>query len=258
MRYGLIGEKLGHSWSKLIHEQLADYTYDLIPLSMEEFTTFMEQKEFAAINVTIPYKEAVIPYLDEIDPAAVDMKAVNTIINRNGKLYGYNTDYLGFIYTLQWNHIAVKGKKCIVLGNGGASKAIIAALKTLEAGQIIIVNRSIKGSAISYEECYASHTDAEVVINTTPAGMYPLYLEQCPLDITRFSNLHAVVDIVYNPLETKLLASAKANKIQAVNGLEMLVAQAKYAIEFFLDCSLPDNSIPPIVDELTKQMSRQG
>lgn len=256
MRYGLIGEKLSHSWSKVIHEQLADYTYDLIPLSREEFVTFMEEKAFAAINVTIPYKESVIPYLDSIDPTAAQIKAVNTIVQRDGKLYGYNTDYLGFIYTLKQHAIDVTDKKCIVLGNGGGSKAVIAALQTMKAGEIIIVNRSKKGDAISYEECYQKHTDAEIVVNTTPAGMYPLYLDQCPLDVTRFSKLQAVIDIIYNPLETKLLASARSNNIQTVNGLEMLVAQAKYAIELFLDQSLNDECIPPIVHQITLEMSR--
>ena len=254
MRYGLIGEKLGHSWSKIIHEQLADYTYDLIPLTREEFHTFMEQKDFAALNVTIPYKEMVIPYLDVIEPAAADMKAVNTIVQKDGRLYGYNTDYLGFIYTLRQNQIDPAGKKCIVLGNGGGSKAIIAALKAMNAGEIIIVNRSIKGDAISYEDCYADHTDAQIIVNTTPAGMYPLYLDQCPIDITQFPALSAVVDIVYNPLETKLLANAREQGITEVNGLGMLVAQAKYAIELFLDQKLSDDCIPPIVSQLTDTM----
>lgn len=254
-RYGLIGEKLNHSWSKIIHEQLAPYTYDLIPLTQEEFTSFMEKKNFTALNVTIPYKEAVIPYLDEIEDTALEMKAVNTIVNRNGKLYGYNTDYLGFLYTLDQNQIHVEGKKCIVLGNGGASKAILAALKQRNAGSIVIVNRSIKGNAISYEDCYQYHTDASIIINTTPAGMYPLYLDQCPIDLAKFSQCEAVVDIVYNPLKTKLLQQAEDLMIPAVNGLEMLVAQAKYAIEHFLDTSLNDSCIEEITKQLTKEMS---
>lgn len=254
MRYGLIGEKLSHSWSKIIHEELTDYTYDLIPLTKEEFGPFMEKREFAALNVTIPYKEAVIPYLDEIEPAAKQMKAVNTIVHKNGKLYGYNTDYLGFIYTLEHNHIDVTGKKCIVLGNGGASKSILAALKNCNAGQIVIVNRSVKENVISYEDCYQLHTDADVIINTTPAGMYPLYLDQKPLDLEQFKNCKAVVDIVYNPLKTLLLQQAEELGIQAVNGLEMLVAQAKYAIELFIDIKLDDSCIERIVKKLTEKM----
>ena len=254
MRYGLIGEKLGHSWSKIIHEQLADYTYDLIPLTKDEFIPFMEAREFKALNVTIPYKEAVIPYLDCIDDNALAMKAVNTIVNKEGKLYGYNTDYLGFIYTLDQNQIDVSGKKCIVLGNGGASKAILAALKACKAGKIVIVNRSLKEDVISYEECYEKHTDAEIIINTTPAGMYPLNLDQKPLELTRFGQCTAVVDIVYNPLQTLLLKEAAQLGMIAVNGLEMLVAQAKYAVEYFLDTQLDDTCIVSITKALTEQM----
>lgn len=254
MRYGLIGEKLGHSWSKIIHEQLADYTYDLIPLSKEEFTKFMEARDFTAINVTIPYKEAVIPYLDEIEETAKEMNAVNTIVHRDGKLYGFNTDYLGFIYTLRQHNIDVTGKKCIVLGNGGASKSIVAALTHCHAGEIILVNRSIKGNAISYESCYEHHTEGQIIVNTTPAGMYPLYIDQCPLDLSAFPSCEAVIDIVYNPLNTKLLLEAKQRNIIAVNGLEMLVAQAKYAIEHFLNTTLDDSLIQPIVKQLTNEM----
>lgn len=254
MRYGLIGEKLGHSWSKIIHEKLTDYTYDLIPLTTEEFHTFMEQRDFTALNVTIPYKEAVLPYLDDIDSNAKEINAVNTIVNRDGKLYGYNTDYLGFLYTLKKHDIQVAGKKCVILGNGGASKAIIAALKHQQASDIIIVNRSIKGDAISYEDCYRDHTDAKFIVNTTPAGMYPLYLDQRPIDLSKFEDCEAVVDIVYNPLETKLLLQAKKLQIPAYNGLEMLVAQAKYAIELFQNRSLDDSCIDTVTDSLTSQM----
>lgn len=257
MRYGLIGEKLGHSWSKIIHEQLADYTYDLIPLTREEFVPFMEAREFKALNVTIPYKEAVLPYLDFIDDKALAMKAVNTIVNKDGKLYGYNTDYLGFIYTLEQNRIDVTGKKCLVLGNGGASKSILAALTECNAGKIVIVNRSIHEGVISYEECYEKHTDADVIINTTPAGMYPFNLDQKPLDLTHFPQCTAVVDIVYNPLQTLLLKEAVQLSMQAVNGLEMLVAQAKYAVEYFLDINLEDSCISSITNSLTEQMKEK-
>ena len=256
MRYGLIGEHLSHSWSKIIHEQIADYTYDLIPLTKEEFKTFMTERNFTALNATIPYKQDVIPYLDEIEENARKINAVNTIVNRNGKLYGYNTDYTGFIYTLKNNKINVTGRKCIVLGNGGASKAIITALNNLGASQIIVVNRSQKDDyVISYEECYEKHFDAAIVVNTTPAGMYPLYLDQKSIDLTRLKGLQAVIDIVYNPLETLLLKEAKSLGIIAVNGLEMLVAQAKYASEHFLDCKISDSVIPKITDSLSKEMS---
>ena len=131
MRYGLIGEKLGHSFSKIIHEQLSDYTYDLIPLTKKELDVFMTEKQFSALNVTIPYKETVIPYLDEVDTHAQKIGAVNTIVNRNGRLTGYNTDFYGFRYMLLNNGIDVKNKKALVLGKGGASKAVIAVLEEL-------------------------------------------------------------------------------------------------------------------------------
>ena len=174
MRYGLIGEKLGHSFSKIIHEKLADYTYDLIPLSLEELDVFMREKEFSAINVTIPYKETVIPYLDEVDPKAAKMGAVNTVVQRNGKLFGYNTDYFGFRYMLEHNHIQIAGKKVLVLGRGGASKAVIAVLEDMGAAEIHTIYYKIAEDSISYETCYALHTDAQVIVNTTPVGMYPV------------------------------------------------------------------------------------
>ena len=140
MEYGLIGEKLGHSYSKDIHEMLADYTYDLHPLSKEEFKTFMEEHAFQAINVTIPYKQDVIPYLDEMDENAKAIGAVNTIVNKNGKLCGHNTDFSGFMYMLKKHNITIEGKKCVVLGDGGASKAVVAVLKKMGAKEIVIVD----------------------------------------------------------------------------------------------------------------------
>ena len=188
MRYGLIGEKLGHSFSKIIHEQLADYTYDLIPLSREELDVFMQEKQFAALNVTIPYKETVLAYLDEIDAHAEKIGAVNTIVNRNGKLKGYNTDFYGFRYMLLQNDIDVKGKKAVVLGKGGASKAVIAVLEELGAKEIMTVYYKENLETITYEECYKNHSDTEIVVNTTPVGMYPK-ADDCPIDLNRFPSL---------------------------------------------------------------------
>ncbi len=253
-RYGLIGERLGHSYSKVIHEQLADYTYDLIPLSKEEFPKFMEQKEFSGINVTIPYKCDVIPYLDILDDSAKHVGAVNAIVNSNGTLTGYNTDYSGFMYTLKKHNIIVEGKKVLVLGYGGASKAILAVLKDMNAGQIIIANRTIKDQVISYEEAIKSHSDAAVIVNTTPVGMYP-NVDASPIDLTTFTSLTAVVDIIYNPLKTKLLQQAEAMQLTAVNGLEMLVAQAKDACEFFLNTTIEDEKIDEILIDLEKEIA---
>ena len=249
MRYGLIGEKLGHSFSKIIHEKLADYTYDLIPLSLEELDVFMREKAFSAINVTIPYKETVIPYLDEVDPKAAKMGAVNTVVQRNGKLFGYNTDYFGFRHMLEHNHIQIAGKKVLVLGRGGASKAVIAVLEDMGAAEIHTIYYKIAVNTISYETCYALHTDAQVIVNTTPVGMYP-NSGKTPIDLALFTKLEAVADVVYNPLRTKLVLDAQERGCQAIGGLEMLVGQAKYAVEIFLDQSLPDNAIELVHNEL--------
>jgi shikimate dehydrogenase len=150
MRYGLIGEKLGHSYSKIIHEKLADYTYDLIPLSREEFGLFMEKMDFTAINVTIPYKQGVIPYLDELHPLAQEIGAVNTIVNKNGHSVGYNTDFYGFEYMLKHNDIQIKGKKCLILGAGGSSLTVQAVLRHLSAGEIYVVSRKVDEKSINY------------------------------------------------------------------------------------------------------------
>ena len=249
MRYGLIGEKLGHSFSKIIHEKLADYTYDLIPLSLEELDVFMREKAFSAINVTIPYKDTVIPYLDEVDPKAAKMGAVNTVVQRNGKLFGYNTDYFGFRYMLKHNHIQIAGKKVLVLGRGGASKAVIAVLEDMGAAEIHTIYYKIAENTISYETCYALHTDAQVIVNTTPVGMYP-NSGKTPIDLAPFTKLEAVADVVYNPLRTRLVLDAQERGCQAIGGLEMLVGQAKYAVEIFLDQSLPDNAIELVHNEL--------
>ena len=254
MRYGLIGEKLGHSFSKIIHEQLADYTYDLIPLTREELDIFMQEKQFAALNVTIPYKETVIPYLDKIDAHAEKIGAVNTIVNRNGKLKGYNTDFYGFRYMLLHNDIDVKGKKALVLGKGGASKAVIAVLEEMGAKEILTVYYKENPETITYEECYKNHSDAEIIVNTTPVGMYPK-ADDCPIDLDKFPSLKGVADVVYNPLRTQLIIEAEKRNIPSAGGLEMLVAQAKYAVEIFLDTKIEDTRIHEINTALTKERS---
>lgn len=248
-RYGLIGEKLGHSYSKLIHEKLADYTYDLIPLSKEEFTAFMEKKTFTAINVTIPYKQAVIPYLDELSASARSIGAVNAIVNKDGKLHGYNTDYLGFLYTLRSNRIQVKDQKVLVLGNGGAAKAVVAALLSLSPKELITVKYKEEPGVVTYEQAAALHSDATLIVNTSPVGMYP-NVDASPMDLTPYTQLKAVVDIIYNPATTKLLAQAEELGAKAVGGMEMLVAQAKYAVELFLDKEISDAAIPEVMQQL--------
>lgn len=253
MKYGLIGEKLGHSYSKEIHERLADYTYDLCPLSKEEFTDFMKQREFCAINVTIPYKCDVIPYLEAMDDSARAIGAVNTVVNNNGKLYGYNTDLPGFIYMVKKNGIDMKGKKVVVLGNGGASQAVKAAVRKLGASELIVVgHRVMKEGVITYEECFEKHNDARIVINTSPVGMYP-DIDASPVDLTHFPQCEAVLDIIYNPLTTRLVAQARELGMKGVTGLEMLVAQAKYAVEIFLDIEIPEEKIDEIYQGMIEE-----
>lgn len=272
MRYGLIGEKLGHSYSKIIHEMLADYKYDLIPLTLEEFKTFMQKKDFTAINVTIPYKQAVIPYLDELHPLAGEIGAVNTIVNRNGRCIGYNTDFYGFEYMLRKNDIKIKDKKCFILGNGGAAQAVLAVLKHLSAAKIYIVSRKAKeikneqeskssqaaeAEIISYDDCYSKKADVQIIINTTPLGMYP-NTDASPLDLNGFEKCEAAVDVIYNPLKTKLALQAEKMGIKAVCGLEMLVAQAKQSIEYFLGKELDEKVIDETYRKLLKMINSDG
>lgn len=253
MNYGLIGEKLGHSFSKPIHERLADYQYEITPLTREDFKDFMTRKEFLAINVTIPYKSDVIPYLEELDANAKTIGAVNTIVNDHGKLKGYNTDFYGFLYTLKNNNIDITGEKVLVLGNGGGAKAIIAVLNYLGAREIIIVKYKKEPGVVTYEECLEYHRDAKFIVNTSPVGMYPNILAS-PIDLSYYPECSAVIDIIYNPLETQLLKQAKSLGMISVNGLEMLIAQAKYAVEIFLDKEISDDVINEIHCDFLKTM----
>lgn len=237
-KYGCIGKKLTHSFSKEIHARLADYEYELIELTEEEIAPFFEKKAFAAINVTIPYKQTVIPYLHWVSPIAGRIGAVNTIVNKEGQLYGYNTDYYGMKALIERLGIDVSGKKVLVLGTGGTSKTARVVAKDLGASKVLTVSRRKTGEYITYEEAILNHADAEVIINTTPSGMYP----DCgskPIDITPFTQLEGVVDAVYNPLRTNLVLDAKERGIKAECGLYMLVMQAVVAVEKFLDTSIP-------------------
>ncbi len=232
MQYGLIGRKLGHSFSKEIHESIGNYTYTLKELEPHELDDFMTQRDYKAINVTIPYKEAVMPYLDNISDFADNIGAVNTIVNHDGKLYGYNTDCLGLKALISKAGIELCGSKVLILGTGGTSKTAAAVANEGGASSVIKVSRKAKDACITYDEMYANHSDADVIINTTPCGMYP-DCESSPVDIERFSNLKGVIDAIYNPLRTPLISSALAKGIKAAGGLYMLVAQAVYAAEKF-------------------------
>ena len=237
MDYGLIGERLPHSFSKEIHERLGYYQYSLKELKSEELSDFILQKNFKAINVTIPYKQAVIPLLDEVSPDALEIGAVNTVVNRGGVLYGYNTDFGGMQALLERVGIVIKYKKVLILGTGGTSLTASAVCRRMEAKEVLRVSRSGKDGAITYEQAYADHGDADVIINTTPCGMYPRIFD-CAIDLSRFSRISGVIDAVYNPLCTPLVLSAKERGIAAEGGLYMLVAQAILAAQLFLDKEL--------------------
>lgn len=240
MEYGCIGKKLPHSFSKIIHEKIGDYSYELVELTEDELPDFMEKRDFKAINVTIPYKEAVIPYLYELSDTAKEIGAVNTIVNRDGKLYGYNTDFYGMTALIKKNNIDFSGKKVAVLGTGGTSKTATAVAKSLGADTVIKVSRKSAGGTVTYEELYENHADTDIIINTTPVGMFPEIFAS-PVNVEKFSSLSGVIDAVYNPLETKLVADAKGKCISAESGLYMLVAQAIRAYEIFMNKTVDEN-----------------
>ena len=245
MQYGLIGEKLGHSFSKSIHEKIGGYTYELCEIKKQDIASFMQKKDFKAINVTIPYKETVIPYLDFTDEFAQRIGAVNTVVNKDGKLFGYNTDYFGLKALINKAQISLKDKKVLVLGTGGTSKTAQCVAKDMGAKAVFKVSRAKKENCITYEEAYSTHSDAEIIINTTPCGMYP-NSEDTPIDIDMFPCLSGVVDAIYNPLRTELVSKALKKGINAVGGLYMLVSQAVFASEKFTDSSCP----PSVTDEI--------
>ncbi len=245
MEYGCIGEKLSHSFSAEIHACLANYDYVIREIPREGLAAFMTAREFRAINVTIPYKQDVMPYLDEIDPIAAAIGAVNTIVNRDGKLYGYNTDFAGMRALLRRAGVDPAGRKVLILGSGGTSKTAVAVAHALGAREVIRVSRSTKDDCISYEDAIAAHADAEILINTTPSGMYPEPNAQ-PIDLAHFPRLVGVVDAIYNPLRSRLVRQAKALGIPATGGLYMLVAQAAVAVGHFLDTIVSEEKIEKV------------
>lgn len=235
MKCGLIGRKLGHSYSCQIHHAIADYSYDLWELEPEQLAPFLQKGDFAGVNVTIPYKQQVIPYLDDLSDTARAIGAVNTIVNRSGRLYGDNTDLAGMIALIRRLGLELHGKKVLILGTGGTSKTARAAAQQLGAAEIYRLSRSGREDAVTYEEARRLHGDAAVLINTTPCGMYPA-VEDCPLDPADFPRLEGVVDAVYNPLRTNLVLAARERGIPAQGGLYMLAAQAVYAGALFRGC----------------------
>lgn len=249
MQCGLLGRKLGHSYSPQIHNLLGDYSYVLFEKEPEELENFLKNGDFSGLNVTIPYKKEVIPYLSELSPTAQKMGCVNTVLRRSdGTLYGHNTDYFGFTSLVRHAGLSVAGKKVLVLGSGGASNTAVAALKDLGASPVVISR--------SGENNYGNlhlHRDAAAIVNATPVGMYP-NTGVSPIDLALFPHLEGVLDVIYNPARTQLLLDAEKLGIPRENGLWMLVAQAKEAAEVFTGGKISDEVIEKIYRELSHQM----
>jgi shikimate dehydrogenase len=249
MIFGLLGNPLGHSFSPKIHGMLGSYEYRLFEKTPEELETFLRSGEFDGINVTIPYKKDVIPYCAELSRQAAAIGSVNTVLRRaDGTLYGDNTDYYGFSYMIRKSGVSVQGKKCVIFGSGGASLTVRAVLADLGAGQIVTVSRSGENN---YGNLPA-HFDAEILVNATPVGMYP-ETGRSVVDLSLFTRGRAAFDLVYNPARTEFLRQAMTLGMTAVNGLSMLVAQAKRASELFTGTPIEDRRIDEIAGIIQRQ-----
>ena len=249
MKCGLLGGKLGHSYSPQIHSFLGNYSYALFKKTPEELEEFLKNGDFTGLNVTIPYKKSVIPYCAELSERAQELGAVNTIVRRNdGTLIGHNTDFFGFETMLRSSGLNVAGKKVLVLGSGGASNTAVAVLRQ-QGANVVVISRSGENN---YNNLYL-HSDTAVIVNATPVGMYP-NVNQSPVDLSLFSALEGVLDLIYNPERTKLLLDAENRGLVTCNGLEMLVAQAKESAEWFTGSPIADDVIPSIHRKLKNQM----
>ena len=249
MNCGLLGRKLSHSYSPQIHSLLGSYSYTLFEKEPDEIEAFLKNADFTGLNVTIPYKKTVIPYLDEISPIARKLGAVNTIVRRkDGSLFGHNTDYYGFSSMVKQSGLSLNGKKVLILGSGGASNTAVHVLEELGA-DVIVISRT----GVNNYDNLRIHCDAAVIVNATPVGMYP-NTDESPVDLSLFSRLEGVLDLIYNPARTKLLQEAEKRDILSENGLWMLVAQAKEAAEYFTGTFLSDDLISGIHQTLSAQM----
>lgn len=250
IRCGLIGEHLSHSFSPQIHRQLSDYSYSLFEMSESEVGDFLKNGAFDSTNVTIPYKKTVMPFLDEISDEAMRIGSVNTITHLpDGRLKGDNTDYYGFSYLVRKSGIEIRGKSVLILGTGGASLTARTVCADMGARAITFVSRS---GEVNYDNVYGKCPDTEVVINCTPVGMYPKN-GISPIELSRIKNCVGVIDMIYNPAKTQLLLDAERLNIPCINGLSMLVAQAKRACELFLDEEIDDSEI----DRITYAIERE-
>ena len=250
-RFGLIGYPLKHSFSPKIHKRLGSWPYELHPLQPEELGPFLQAGEFSGLNVTLPYKTAVIPYCTELSPIAQRIGSVNTILRRpDGTLYGHNTDYDGLRGLLEQTGLAREfmGRKVLVLGSGGASLTARTVAQDFGAGEVVVISRSGPDHYGNLDR----HADARFILNTTPVGMYP-NTSKAPLDLKLFPLCRGVCDIVYNPARTQLMLDAQRLDIPAVGGLGMLVGQAKAAAELFLDQTLESGLVSSITREIQNE-----
>lgn len=248
--YGLVGEHLGHSFSPAIHAALGNDAYRLYELEEAELPAFLRREDLGGLNVTIPYKQTVLPFVGERSPAVEAIGATNTLFYKGDVLYAENTDVLGFIYMARSAGISVEGRKVLVFGNGGAAQAVKEALRRMGASELLVFD-VLPGDGVLPYEALPDHYDADVVVNTTPVGMFPNNLHSVT-DLQPFPALSGVLDIVYNPLRTGLLLQAEALGIPHAGGLAMLVAQAVRSHEFFFDTDVDDAVIEDILGTLRR------
>lgn len=250
LKCGLLGEKLGHSYSPAIHGMLADYEYKLYERSPEDVETFIRHGEWDGLNVTIPYKKTVMPFCDQLSETAKRIGSVNTLVRRaDGSIFGDNTDAYGFERLVRRSGIQVQGKKALVLGSGGASVTVCDVLQTLGAASVTVISRGGENNYGNLER----HADAQIIANTTPLGMYP-NTGKAAVDLRQFPKCEGVLDVVYNPARTALMLQAEALHIPCASGLYMLVAQAKRSSELFTGTSIDDSQIDRIEHILASSM----
>ena len=249
-RFGLLGRKLGHSWSPQIHAALAGYEYRLYEAEPEDLDRFLNTTDLAGMNVTIPYKKDVVPYCAALSDAARRIGSVNTLVRRADGWYGDNTDYTGFRYIVERSGVDVRGKKTLVFGTGGASLAVKAALVDLGAEPVVSVSRTGENNYGNLDR----HRDARILVNATPLGMYP-DTGAAPVSVADFPACQGVFDVVYNPQRTAFLMDAERHGIPHAGGLGMLVAQAWRSAEQFAGHDIPKSKIEEIMSTLSRQMS---
>lgn len=252
MEYGLIGERLAHSFSPEIHALIGDYDYKLKELAKDKVEAFLRERDFKAINVTIPYKQTVMPFLDEISESAKAIGAVNTVVNRGGKLYGYNTDFDGLKALVESLVPTLKNLKVLILGSGGTSHTAQAVAKSMGAKEIVVASIMGEEGTVSYDDAKALHNDADFLINTTPCGMYP-NVHTVAVDLDVFTNLKALADVVYNPLRTELVMQVLEKGIPAKGGLYMLTMQGIKAAEHFFSKEIEKDRADEIFNTIIKR-----